>query len=190
MRKEEIEKRVELLISLDNCGVTIDDLLAILNNGIIRNEEKVQENEESRKVENSMVNLAESSIPVVVSARVNVETTSAYRPVEIRMAEIEEINSEEEIYCQAKDCCNTSKMNAIYQTKFSNDSNPKPELFNLDQWKMSDFRLLSQDRNSVSLLSIRQCSFFVAALMSLFDDDLEDESRNSNLYYSIFIGLG
>lgn len=51
------------------------------------------------------------------------------------------------------------------------------DLSNLKQWAASDYKKLAEDKATVCVLSIGQCSFFLAALMLLFDDDLDDELR-------------
>lgn len=60
------------------------------------------------------------------------------------------------------------------------------DLSSLEQWKISQFRKLSEDRATLCLLSIRQCSFFVAALLLLFDDELDDELRKLQ---SVLLGV-
>lgn len=155
LRKEEIKKKVELLIALDKCGVTIDQLQDILNDGIKRNEyTEYQNNKESKS---------------------DGELTTEWSAVETKLVD----SRGNKIVSQASASSNRTEMSSNSQIS---------SLSNLEHWKLSEFRHLSKKRDIVSLLSIQQCSFFVAALMLQFDDDLEDEFRKLQpLLYGINI---
>lgn len=53
-------------------------------------------------------------------------------------------------------------------------SNMRRDLSTLEQWKISEFREFRVEKEAIRSLTIRQCSFFVSALMLLFDDELEE----------------
>lgn len=171
LRKQEIEKSADLLRSLDNCGVTIDELKDILENGFEGNEDM----EDRQKIEPTSVgNTARTSggTSVCDSDIVDGEAVTEELPTEIRILPTIKENPDQNIDYQESDSCNASS-----KRKISNTSSPKLDLSYSEQWKLSEYRKLNNNRSMVSLLSIRQCSFFIASLMLQFDDDLEDEFR-------------
>lgn len=174
LRKEEIEKRVELLISLDRCDVTMDQLKEILKNGIHRNEETEDVvTEEPNPVEVIAKNLSESSISNRTSGGVAIA---------------EELTAGEKPFLTEEYSCKPG-IETCYQATGSssqnrNDSNSmmcsilqEENVPHFEKWNISEFKKLSDDRDTVRSLTVRQCSYFVASLMLLFDDEYEEIFR-------------
>lgn len=158
LRKEEIKERAELVQSLERCGESMEELQKVLDSGIIGNDyQGNQHYEDSNCLYNAKGNTGQ--ISTGAPGERSDETTAEDLLLGVRISSTDNNNPENEIPFKGDD--------SKHELNFSN----------LEGWKMSEFRKLSEDKAMVRLLSIRQCSFFVAALILLFDDDLEDEFR-------------
>lgn len=150
LKKEEVKDGVELSTSLAKCGITINQLQKILGtglNGTVDNNDG-KKNREPTSAENHAGIVGQSSTVDSLKLDLSISESAIQENKSYSITEILGVVKRDNV-----------------------------DLSTLEQWTISEFKKLNEDKETVRLLTIRQCSFFVAALMLLFDDDLEERFR-------------